>query len=359
MIDSDDDIDAEDGDDVVAPRGVSAVVGPQAFVVALDTTGIRLDAWLPTQMQGVSRSRVAGLVDDGHVTVDGKVVKSSHKLRGGEKIAVVVPAPAPTTLVPQDLPLVLVYDDDDLCVIDKAAGMVVHPGAGHDDGTVANALLHRFPNLSIGGERRPGIVHRLDKDTSGLLLVAKNDETQRALARLFHDRHVDKRYVALCLGIPHPTQSLTGTGGAVDVVTGHRRANSDRRRFTTRLPPPDPTDLAPNKTIRRAHSRFTVRAERDGVAIVDVELLTGRTHQIRAHLADLGHPLLQDDLYGGGNIEKRLKPGPVRDAVVQLRRQALHAATLGFAHPRTGTQLRFSSPLPADLAAVVDVILAR
>lgn len=338
-----------DGVDDVEEEEAAAAAGAVEFVVSFDDRSTRLDAFLGQHIAGISRSRAAALVDEGCVVIDGVVVtKSSHKLKANERIVVTMPSTAPTTLLPQDLPLSLVYDDADFCVVDKAAGVVVHPGAGHADGTIANALLFRFPGLSIGGERRPGIVHRLDKDTSGLLVVAKNDEAQRALARLFHDRSIDKRYVACCLGTP-----AAGVGVPFDVVTGHHRSNSDRRRYTTKLPPP--TDDA-SKSIRRAASRFVVRASRDGVSVVDVELLTGRTHQIRAHLSDLGHPLLQDELYGGVHAEKRLKPSPVRDAVAQLKRQALHAASLAFAHPKTGTQLRFESPLPADVAAVVDAV---
>ncbi len=322
--------------------------------VPLEARGTRLDAWLAQHVEGVSRSRVAALIDQGQVLVDDvAAAKASLKLHGGEQVVVRQPEAVPVALLPQDLPLSFVYDDDDLCVIDKPAGVVVHPGAGHPDGTIANALLFRFPGLSIGGEQRPGIVHRLDKDTSGLLVVAKNDNALRALSRLFHDRDVDKRYVALCLGTPNATP--TSTAASFELVTGHQRSPTDRRRFTTRLPPPE-SEGGPN---RRAHSRFTVRESRDSVALVDVELLTGRTHQIRAHLADLGHPLLQDELYGGSHAEKRIKNGAVHDAVVRLKRQALHAVSLKFDHPRLGTQLRFESPLPPDLKAVVDAVLSR
>ena len=322
-----------------------------ALDVPFTDRGARLDAWLAGHTQGVSRSRLAALIDDGQVLVDDVAVdRASFKLRGGERVVVHHPEPVATTLVAQELPLVFVYDDADLCVIDKPAGLVVHPGAGHADGTVANALLFRFPELSIGGERRPGIVHRLDKDTSGLLVVAKNDQTLRGLARLFHDREIEKRYVAMCLGTP--TETPTATAATFELITGHQRSHSDRRRFTTKLPAP----LSEGAGIRRAHSRFTVRETKDSVAVVDVELLTGRTHQIRAHLADLGHPLLQDDLYGGSHAEKRIRNGAVHDAVVRLKRQALHATTLKFDHPRTGVRLRFESPLPTDLKMVVDAV---
>ncbi|MDP2342036.1 MAG: RluA family pseudouridine synthase [Deltaproteobacteria bacterium] len=324
-----------------------------ALEVPFPDRGQRLDAWLTQHLEGQSRSRLAQLIEQEHVLVDDVAVgKPSFKLRGGERVVVHQPAPVPSTLVGQDLPLVFVYDDDDLCVIDKPAGLVVHPGPGHPDGTVANALVFRFPALSIGGERRPGIVHRLDKDTSGLLVVAKHDQSMRSLARLFHDREIDKRYIALCLGTP--TATPTSTEAAFDLVTGHQRSAADRRRFTTKVAPPE-NEGGPN---RRAHTRFVVRETRDSVALVDVELMTGRSHQIRAHLADLGHPILQDELYGGAHAEKRIRNGAVHDAVVRLKRQALHAVSLKFDHPRTGEKLRFESPLPADLKAVVDAVLA-
>lgn len=334
---------ADEVDDDDEGRGPTAGEGGTvtSLDVPLDATGTRLDAWLASAMpHPLSRSRLKSLIEHEHVTVDGKPRRGSDKLRGGERVVVSEPAPAPVTLVPQDLPLEVVYEDDDLLVIDKAAGMAVHPGAGVPDGTVANAVRARCPGIAIGGELRPGIVHRLDKDTSGLLVVCKNDDAMQAMAKAFAERRVDKRYTAFCLGRPKQ--------GAFELVTGHRRADGDRRRFTTKIPPP----ARDGGAIRRAHSRFRVLASAEGASIVDVELLTGRTHQIRAHLADIGHPLLQDALYGGGSAEKRLRPSTVRDAVAALKRQALHARSLSFLHPRSGTQLSFEAKLPADLARV-------
>lgn len=309
---------------------------------------VRLDVWLAGQVP-LSRSRLKALIDDNRVLVDGRKVRASEKLRGGERIVVTEPSPAAVALVPQDLPLVVLYEDDDLLIIDKAAGMAVHPGAGVPDGTVANAVLHRCPGISIGGELRPGIVHRLDKDTSGLLAVCKNDEAMLALSRAFAGRRVDKRYTAFCLGRPREDR--------FELVTGHRRADNDRRRFTTKLPPPsDDASASASRVVRRAHSRFSLLASAEGASILDVDLLTGRTHQIRAHLADIGHPLLQDALYGGGHAEKRLRPSRVRDVVAALTRQALHARSLAFAHPRTGAPLSFTAPLPPDLQRIDEAI---
>jgi len=346
----DDPLDDEsfEDDDGAASTGPVASASHHRLAVPFDARSDRVDAVVARLLPSLSRSRVAALVAQGRVTLDGRVPRASARLRGGEVVVVDVPAAAPAALVPEDLPLSLVFSDDDLCVIDKPAGLVVHPAPGHERGTLAHALLHRFPGLSVGGQRRPGIVHRLDKETSGLIVVAKHDEALRALARQFHDRAVDKRYVAVCLGVPGDV------GRPFDVVTGHARAHGDRRRFTSRLPVPH--DDSGRGGLRRAASRFCVRAAAGGVAVVDVTLLTGRTHQIRVHLADRGHPLLQDTLYGGGHAERRLKPGPVKDATQRLQRQALHAATLAFSHPRTGARLTFHSPLPADLAAVVAAI---
>ncbi len=332
-------------------------VGRFDVEVTDDDDGGRLDSVLFSAMQQAdsglvaSRSRVKSLIEGGAVTVDGVVVvRAGVPVRAGQRMAVVVPAATSSAkLIPQDLPLTLVYDDDDICVVDKAAGMVVHPGAGNDAGTIVNALLFRFPTLSVGGERRPGIVHRLDKDTSGLLVVAKNDESLVALQAQFQGRSVQKRYVACCLGAP------ADAGVTIDIVTGHARSGSDRRRFTTKLDPP----TTPTPALREAHTTVVVRGVRGGVAVVDVTLHTGRTHQIRAHLADRGHPLLQDTLYGGGQIEKRLKEGPVRTAVLGLSRQALHAASLSIVHPRDGRTLSFTSPLPPDLGAVVEAVMQQ
>ena len=342
---------SDDGDEDLFSRSSGSSCASTLTLTA-PFGGARLDAVLAgaevVAGLGLSRSRLKSLVEEGRVAVGSAIVtRAATKLRGGERVTVTVPPPAPVELVAEDLPLALVYDDDDLCVVDKPAGLVVHPGAGHARGTVANALLHRFPGLSISGERRPGIVHRLDKDTSGLLVVAKNDTTLQALQAQFVARTVEKRYLACSLGAPG------GVGVVVDIQSGHRRADGDRRRFTTKVPPPPPGSTS---TVRFAHTVAVTRAVRDGVAVVDVTLHTGRTHQIRAHLADRGHPLLQDTLYGGSHAERRLPMGPVREAVARLARQALHAVSLTFIQPRTGERLTLSSAVPSDLQAIVAAV---
>jgi 23S rRNA pseudouridine1911/1915/1917 synthase len=346
--DDDEDNEDDDEDDVV----VSSLPPPGPVTLQVTAGGGRLDACLAeledVAALGVSRSRLKALIEAGNVHVEGAIVRrAATKLRGGERVQLTLPTSAPVELIAEDLPLTVVYDDDDLCVIDKPAGLVVHPGAGHPQGTLANALAYRFAGLSISGERRPGIVHRLDKDTSGLLVVAKNDVTLHALQAQFIARTIEKRYVAISLGAP------STIGVSLELRTGHRRADGDRRRFTTKDPPPGPGS---SSTIRLAHTVVTTRAVRDQVAVVDVVIHTGRTHQIRAHLKDRGHPLVQDALYGGGHAERRLPPGAVREAVARLRRHALHACALSLTHPRSGERLHFTSALPDDLQAILDAL---
>ena len=313
------------------------------LVVPAGASGRRLDAFLADALVDRSRSRVKALVDDGRVLVDGRPARASEKLKGGEAVVVAEPPPAPTTLVAEDLPICVVHEDDDLVVLDKPAGLVVHPGAGHASGTLVNALAHHRPHIQVGGALRPGIVHRLDKDTSGLLVVAKNELAHRRLGDAFRARSVVKCYVAFTLGVPKKR--------VFELKTGHARHALDRRRFTTKL-------AADAPGTRVAWSVFTVVASARGVAEIEVDLRTGRTHQIRAHLADYGFPLVHDALYGGGKPTTRLAPSPVRDAVARLHRHALHARDLAFAHPTTGAALSFTSPLPPDLRAVDAAILA-
>jgi len=301
--------------------------------VPVEAAGERLDRFLVSVLTDRSRSRIQQLVRDGHVQVPGRAARSNTPVRAGELVVVEIPPNRPATPAPEPLPLPIVYQDADLVVIDKPAGMVVHPAAGHASGTLVNALLHHVDDLSgIGGEDRPGIVHRLDRGTSGLMVVAKHDAAHRELSRQFHDREVEKAYIALVWGLVH-------AGRRIDAAIGRDPVN--RARMSSRA--------------RHARSAVTriVRAEfLDGVSLIEVAISTGRTHQIRVHLSGVGHPIVGDTLYGG--VHRRM-PGHLR-AVQKLARPFLHASRLVFSHPIEGRRLAFESPLPDDLAAVVDEV---
>jgi 23S rRNA pseudouridine1911/1915/1917 synthase len=301
--------------------------------VAIEYDGSRLDSFLAALLPDRSRSQLQKLIKEGHVTgpIDG--LKASTPVKAGQTFRIDLPEAGPATAVAEDLPLKILYEDSDLIVIDKAAGMVVHPAAGHSSGTLVNALLHHVDDLSgVGGELRPGIVHRLDRGTSGVMVVAKNDTSHQELSRQFHDREVDKEYFALVWGTVH-------AGKRIDAPIG--RDPGDRQKMSTRA--------------RRARSAVTrvVKAEYlRGVTLIQVAIATGRTHQIRVHLNAIGHPIVGDPTYGG---VRRHVPNDVR-AVQRLERPFLHAWKLAFTHPTDGRRREFESPLPADLQTVIDAI---
>ena len=266
---------------------------------------------------GLSRSRVASLMEEGCCEAGGVLLrKAGAKPKAGEEIVLRVPAPREAAPQAEDLPLEILYEDDDLAVVIKPRGMVVHPAAGHGEGTLVNALLHHLKDLGgIGGELRPGIVHRLDKDTSGLLMVAKNDETQLALSRMLQEREIEKHYRALVEGIPKEPS------GRVELPIG--RSRKDRKKMAV-----DPEG-------REAVTEWQVLAEGRGCALLDVRILTGRTHQIRVHMRHMGHPVCGDPLYG---YERGIKVPCLM----------LHAYSLRFRHPGTGEERYFEAPLPED-----------
>lgn len=296
--------------------------------------GVRLDAFLASQIEGWSRARLQRLIDDQDVLVNGKSVKPSYKLRVGDEIEVEL-SPAPSSsFLPENIPVDVVYEDDDVIVVNKPAGLVVHPAAGASSGTLANALAYRFQNLSAsGGPIRPGIVHRLDKDTSGLMVVAKTETAHESLSDQFRAREVFKRYVALVYGVVRTPQ------GRIEQPL----ARDPRNR----------TRMAVVPGGRGAVSLFTVRRQYDAFALLDVELKTGRTHQIRVHLSWLKHPVVGDILYGGGR-ENSVQDPQLRARVRKLSRQFLHAEELGFRHPVTGKSLRFFAPLPLELSEFLE-----
>jgi 23S rRNA pseudouridine1911/1915/1917 synthase len=299
--------------------------------------GLRLDLALVQLWPELSRGRVQRLIEAGHVAVSGRTARASARLRGGETVVLELPAPAPSGLVAQDLPLAVLHEDADLLVLDKAAGMVVHPARGSPAGTVVNALLHRLGAGAPGGGRL-GLVHRLDKETSGCLVVAKREEALAALQAAFKARAVEKTYLALVHGAP-------ADEGRLDTPYG--RHPRDRTRYTGRV-----------ASRRRAITGWRVR-ERFGelATLLEVTLETGRTHQIRVHLAEAGHPLVADPVYGGQRREARLDAGdPVRQASAAIGRHALHAWKLAFVHPRTGRRRCFEAPLPRDLEAGLAIL---
>ena len=307
------------------------------FAVPEESAGARLDVFLTSVLGGHSRSSIQRLIKDGHVHVDGRSAKANQAIKTGQTVAIDLPEPVEATPQAEALPLPIVYQDKDLIVIDKPAGMVVHPAAGHASGTLVNALLHHVDDLSgIGGEKRPGIVHRLDRGTSGLMVVAKNDAAHEELSRQFHDREVEKEYVALVWGEVMP-------GRRIDAPIG--RDHVDRKKMS-----------AKSRRSREAVTRI-VRTEAFGRALTlaHVAIHTGRTHQIRVHLSAIGHPVVGDSLYGGVH---RHVPGDLR-AVTHLSRPFLHAARLAFTHPSDGRRMEFESPLPEDLERVLDELRER
>jgi 23S rRNA pseudouridine1911/1915/1917 synthase len=302
-----------------------------AFDVLPEHEGLRLDKFLAGEIPSHSRAQVQRLIEDGRVRLARVAhVKANTVVRAGDAVAVDVPAPAPAALEPEDLPLEVLYDDADVVVVNKPAGLVVHPGAGHATGTLVHALLHHVKDLSgIGGEQRPGIVHRLDKGTSGVMVVAKHDQAHQALARQFHDREVEKEYVALVWGVVHNRRRI-------DLPIG--RDPVHREKISTRA-----------RRARHAVTRVTWARQLPGVTLIRVAIATGRTHQIRVHLGAIGHAIVGDAVYGG--VRTRV-PQDLR-AVQRLTRPFLHAERLAFQHPRTGERLSFEAPLPEDLATVL------
>lgn len=286
----------------------------QKIVVAGD--GRRIDVLL-AEAGGLTRSRVATLMEEGLCTVDGRIErKAGAKPKSGQTVELTIPAPKPAAPQAEDIPLDIIYQDEDLAVVVKPCGMVVHPAAGNEDGTMVNALLYHLSDLgSIGGEMRPGIVHRLDKDTSGLLLVAKNDAAQLALSEQLSERSMEKHYRAMVEG------RMRENHGMVDAPIA--RSKNDRKKMAV-----DPDG-------RQSLTEWTVLQEGNGCTLLDVHILTGRTHQIRVHMKHIGHPVCGDPIYG--------HPKGIR-----VPRLMLHAYSLTFTHPRTGERMTFTAPMPEE-----------
>jgi 23S rRNA pseudouridine1911/1915/1917 synthase len=304
------------------------------IAVEAEHAGLRIDRVLASEVAGYSRAQIQRLIDEGRVGVARvKVVKANTTVREGDLITIDLPAPVAAAPAAESIPLEVLYQDPDIIVVNKPAGMVVHPSAGHESGTLVNALLHHVKDLSgIGGELRPGIVHRLDKGTSGVMVIAKHDAAHQELARQFHDREVDKEYVALVWGLVQQRKRI-------DIPIG--RDPVHRERISTR-----------SRRARSAVTRITWARHIPGLSLLRIAIATGRTHQIRVHLNAIGHPIVGDALYGGVHrrMPQNLKP------VQRLTRPFLHAERLAFVQPRTGEPLEFTTPLPDDLRSVLEAI---
>jgi len=311
------------------PHIVRAMGGQSSIISGVVAEGgQRLDKAL-AEASGLSRERVKALLGEGRVSLGGKpAAQASLKIDAGTAFEIAVPQAVPAEAAAQDIPLVIAYEDADLIVVDKPAGLVVHPAAGNLDGTLVNALLHHCAGQlsGIGGVARPGIVHRIDKDTSGLLVVAKTDAAHEGLARQFADHSLERVYSAITAGVPKP---LAGTiRGAI------ARSSANRKKMA----------VVEDARGKHAVTHYRVIEPLDGAALVECRLETGRTHQVRVHLASIGHALLGDPVYG--RSPPRLRPVL---AGLGFHRQALHAGVLGFVHPVSGTALRFESPVPRDM----------
>ncbi|MFB9325401.1 RluA family pseudouridine synthase [Paenibacillus aurantiacus] len=303
---------------------------PIEFVVRGDEAGERLDKFVTENMydDSISRTQVQDWIKNADVLVNGRTVKPNYKIADADIIVVTVPEPQSAVIEPEAIPMDVVFEDSDVIVINKPRGMVVHPAPGHSSGTVVNALMHHCKDLSgINGVLRPGIVHRIDKDTSGLLMVAKNDLAHASLAAQLKEHSVTRKYIALVHGnVPHDQ-------GTVDAPIG--RDPKDRKLFTVT-----------EKGSKHAVTHFMVVERFGDYTLMELQLETGRTHQIRVHMKYIGHPLAGDPVYG-------------RSKTIGLKGQALHAAVLGFVHPRTGEEMIFEAPVPADMEHELEVLRKR
>jgi len=309
-----------------------------------DTSGIRLDKYLAIQIDDTSRTKIQKAIKEGYVTVNDKSEKSSYNIETGDVIDVNVPIPQPPTAEAQDIPLDIIYEDDDLLIVNKSADMVVHPAPGHRSGTLVNGLMWHTDELSDPDSEmiRPGIVHRLDKDTSGLLVVAKNDQTHRQLADYFKMKDIERTYWAIVWGTPDEKEgTITGNIG---------RSPRDRKKMTVR----------PDGKGKEAVTHYKVLEYFDHLTLLELKLETGRTHQIRVHLANNNLWVFGDQKYGGDSVRYGANTGSRRQMFTNLfkslQRQCLHAKTLGFEHPATGKNVQFDSPLPNDFEQVLEML---
>jgi 23S rRNA pseudouridine1911/1915/1917 synthase len=307
-----------------------------SFTATGPEAGRRLDTVIAARFPTLSRSYVGRLIRAGHVTVNSLTKKSGHIIKLGDIVRSEVPPPEPSACKPEPIPLSVLYEDGHIIVLSKPAGLVVHPAPGHRSGTLVNALLYHCRDLAgIGGELRPGIVHRLDKDTSGAMIVAKSDMAHEGLSTQFKRRQVEKRYLALVYG------QMKTSAGVIDLPVG--RHPLDRKKMSTR-----------SRSSRSTETRWKIREAFHGVTLIDVDLKTGRTHQVRVHCAAIGHPVVGDATYGGKRRWKELHSQVVRGILCSVKRQMLHAWRIGFVHPCTEQRMTFESPIPKDMALVLE-----
>ncbi|HAO94074.1 MAG: RNA pseudouridine synthase [Deltaproteobacteria bacterium GWB2_55_19] len=309
----------------------------RTFLVAEEDAPKRLDLFLTDSLKALTRSAVKGLIEEGRALVNGKKTKAGLRLKGGEEVSVDLPDPRPQILKAEDIPLDIIYEDNDIIVVNKQAGLAVHPGAGRPSGTLVNALLAHTQDLSdVGGPLRLGIVHRIDRDTTGSLVIAKNNLSHLALARQFKEHTTGRRYLALVWG------AFKEDVGTIDLNIG--RDSSERKKISTRT-----------RRSRKAVTHWRVIGRYTFMTLLDLTLETGRTHQIRVHLSAINHPVVCDQVYG-----KRVAPASMDKAVADklkgIKRQLLHARTLVIAHPATGEEMKFNAPLPPDMAEVLELL---
>lgn len=316
------------------------------LTISSEAAGQRLDSYLAAQELDLTRSRIQGLIDSGKILVNGFPTKPSHKVKPGETIKIEIPPPKKSPILPENIPLEVVYEDQDLLVINKPAGMVTHPASGNYSGTLVNALLYHCKDLSgIGGVERPGIVHRLDKETSGLLIVAKNDFAHLSLSAQLKDKSLFREYVALVWG------RMPQKKGVISAPIG--RAVTDRKRMAVTA-----------VKSKEAATEYEVKQSFPLCELLQLRLKTGRTHQIRVHLAYLGHPVVGDPEYGGrnkwvGTLKNKKDRILAEEVLNRISRQALHAQKIGFIHPRTGQYLEFESRIPLDIANLLEFLKNR
>jgi 23S rRNA pseudouridine1911/1915/1917 synthase len=299
-----------------------------SWIVDSETAGLRLDQFLTRVNTGESRSQIQSWIRKGHVTVNGKTVKTGYIMKPGDEVELRLPSIQPSGPFPEAIPLSILYEDEDLAVLDKPSGMVCHTGAGVRTGTLVNALLHRMGSLEAGDSARPGIVHRLDKFTSGVMMIAKNNFSHRRLSEQFRTRQIRKHYLALVYGSPSPPQ------GTIDLAIG--RDPVDRKKMSHRA-----------HRKRSALTHYFLKTDYGVCSLLEIRIETGRTHQIRVHLAAKGHPIVGDLLYGGNRF--RNLPAPLLNEEKMLKRPFLHSSRLEFFHPRSEKPLSFQTPLPDEL----------